>query len=88
MSDTEDEPAGTITIIRQQYAVSTGDMGDLFEFASSKETKQPVLFDDISEAAALAQVAANAERRPTRVLKITEVAFLRPQPLAKSAGSA
>lgn len=84
-----EQPASTMTIIREQYAVSTGDMGDLYEFASHKDTKQPVLFDDIGDAAALAQVAANGERRPMRVVTVAERLFVRPQPLAKAAaGSA
>lgn len=70
---------GNITIIRQAYAISLGEIGDAFEIARDGETKQPILLDEIEQATAYAQLAANAAQRPTRVLKVTEAAFIKPQ---------
>jgi hypothetical protein len=75
-----DETGGrdsTVTIIKQQYAVSLGEIGDEFELGS--RDGQVILVDEIEEATACAQLVANEAQRPTRVLKVSEIAFLRPE---------
>ncbi len=69
----------SITIIRQGFGISLGDIGDPFEFARDSDTKQIIILDEIEDAVAYAQLSANAAKRPTRVLKVSECAFLKPQ---------
>lgn len=65
-----------LTIVKQQYAISLGEIGDEFELAT--RDGKTILLDDIDVAGDAAQWAADHYKRPTRVLKVSEVSFKRP----------
>jgi hypothetical protein len=69
----------SIKIIREAYAISTGQIGDEFELGSDPETKKPVLVDSLEDACTIARTVSDEAQVPMRVLKLSEVVFMQPR---------
>lgn len=67
-----------ITIIREQFAISGGEIGDEFDIGRDPDSHAPILVNSTEDACAIARLAANRAKRPMRVLKVVEVAFVQP----------